>query len=123
MCVLNQLLLTARKLGLFAKHLSCTPRVIRGWRISQTFWRNAGLCPVAERESTRRERLLSFPIRSTLDYSNIVVNSTRENTSQSSQRNFLIRRKRFYASVESRGINRKMNRKHFAALSLAPNVE
>jgi hypothetical protein len=54
-----------------------------------------GYNPAAERESTRRGRLLSFPILFTRDYSNMAVNFTRANTSQSSQRKFLIKSKKF----------------------------
>jgi hypothetical protein len=46
-------------------------------------------------KSTRRGRLLFFPIRFILGYSATLASYTKENTSQSSQRNFLIRRKRF----------------------------
>src|SRR3990172_6692077 len=113
---------TERKQKLSKLLLSITPPATLGLKMSQTFWRNAGLCPAAERESTRRGRLLSFPILSTPDYSNMAVNFTKESTSQSSQRNFLIRRKRSYANEENQDINKRTNRKRFAALSLAPNV-
>src|SRR3990167_4883765 len=102
-----------RKRKLSKPLLSFTPRATLGWKMSRTFWRNAGLCPAAERESTRRGRLLSFQTLFTLDYSNMAVNSTKGNTSQSSQRNFLIRRKRFYANAASHATNKRTNLKHF----------
>src|SRR3989344_5971257 len=122
MCGQKVLSLTARNRKLSKQFLNFTPRATLGLKMSRIFWRNAGLCPAAERESTRRGRLLSFPTHSIRDYSNMAVNSTKENTSQSSQRNFLIRRKRSYANEENQDINKRTNRKRFVALSLAPNV-
>ena len=85
---------TERKQKLLKRCLSITPPATLGWKIYRTFWRNAGLCPAAEKESTRRGRLLSFPIPFTLGYFATEAKSTRASTSQSSQRNFLIRRKK-----------------------------
>src|SRR3989344_7462502 len=122
MCGQKVLSLTARNRKLSKQFLNFTPRATLGLKMSRIFWRNAGLCPAAERESTRRGRLLSFLIRSTLAYSNMAANFTKESTSQSSQRNFLIRCKRYWRNGANHAINRKMNLKHFAALSLAPNA-
>src|SRR3989344_4082000 len=95
MCEPKALSWIERKRKLSKQFLNFTPKATLGLKMSRTFWRNAEYFPAAERESTRRGRLLSFPIRFTLGYSNMAVSSTRESTSQSSQRNFLIRRKKF----------------------------
>ncbi len=59
------------------------------------FLAQRGYSPAAERKSTRRERLLSFQIHFTLDYFATPKNCTRASTSQSSQRKFLIKSKKF----------------------------
>ena len=58
------------------------------------FWRSPALPPEPERESPKQKRLLFFPIRSISDYSNTVVKSTKESTSQSFQRNFLMKHRK-----------------------------
>src|SRR3989344_5698895 len=60
----------------------------------QTFWRSPALPLEPERESPKPKRLLSSPIHSTSDYSNMVVKSTKESTSQSFQRNFLMKHRK-----------------------------
>ena len=57
---------------------------------------------------------LSFPTRSTLDYSNMAANSTKENTSQSSQRKFLITSKMFWSKEDGRTTKLNMNHKIIA---------
>src|SRR3989339_613349 len=64
------------------------------WKMCPLFWRNPALQPEPERESQKRKRLLFFQIRFTLDYSNMVVKSTKESTSQSFQRNFLMKHRK-----------------------------
>jgi len=55
------------------------------------FWRSPALPPEQERESLKPKRLLSSQILFISDYSNMVVKSTKESTSQSFQRNFLMK--------------------------------
>src|SRR3989338_2906231 len=84
MCGQKVLWWTERKRKLSKQFLNFTPRAMLGLKMSRTFWRNAGYSPVAERESTKRGQLLSFPTLFILDYSNMAVNCTKASTSQSS---------------------------------------
>ena len=59
------------------------------------FLAKSGIITTNRKENlTKPKRLLSFPIRSTLGYSNMVVKFTKENTSQSFQRNFLMKHRK-----------------------------
>ncbi|OHA22273.1 MAG: hypothetical protein A2W52_02715 [Candidatus Taylorbacteria bacterium RIFCSPHIGHO2_02_49_25] len=93
------------------------------WKMSQLFWRNPALPPELERESPKPKRLLSSQIHFILDYSNMVVKSTKESTSQSFQRNFLMKRRKCCGSVDNQNANRKMNRNHFAVSFLVLHAE
>jgi len=65
---------------------------------------------------------LFFPIHFIQDYFAMLAKSTKEITSQSLQRNFLIRRKKFWNKEANQGTNRKMNLNLSVVLFLAPNV-
>src|SRR3989338_9094437 len=95
MLEIKALLLIERKRKLSKPFLNFTPPATLGWKMSRIFWRNAGYFLAAERESTRRGRLLSFPILFTRDYFATPKNCTRASMSQSSQRKFLIKSKKF----------------------------
>src|SRR3989344_8342064 len=102
--------------------MNCMQRMARGWRILLTFWRNPASTQKTASGSTETEFLLSFPIRFTTDTFAMAVKSTRANTSQSSQRKFLIKSKKFYGKEESRRLKRKCQsrlRDFFVAVSAA----
>src|SRR3989344_1511678 len=92
--VLKRLWWKRKKRRLSAWLLNDMRKVINGWKIYQTFWRNTESFREVERESTKPVRLLSYQIRFTLDYLIMRENYTKESTSQSLQRNFLIRCKK-----------------------------
>src|SRR3989344_9188454 len=75
---------------LFAKRLSCTPRMEVASKTSQTFWRNPVSILGTASGSTETELLLSFPIRFTTDTFAMVAKSTKESTSQSSQKKIFL---------------------------------
>src|SRR3989338_1738899 len=104
----------------FVKRLSCTQKMEVGWKTSQTFWRNPVFILGTASDSTETELLLSFPIHSTTDISAIAVKFTRASTSQSSQRKFLIRRRKYSNSEADRTTSRKMNHKRFVDCFPAP---
>src|SRR3989344_8854174 len=60
--------------------------------MSQTFWRSTIFFQKPERKSTNPVRLQFSPILFTPDYFVMVVSFTKESTSQSFQRNFLIQK-------------------------------
>ena len=64
-------------------------------KTSQTFWRNPVSILGTASDSTETELLLSFPIRFTMDTFAMAAKSTRASTSQSSQRKFLTRRRKY----------------------------
>src|SRR3989344_3299586 len=72
-----------RNLALFAWLLNDMPKEICDWRMCQTFWQSPALQQEPERESPKQKRLLSSQIHFTSVYSNMVVKSTKESTSQS----------------------------------------
>src|SRR3989338_11282518 len=96
--------------------LKNTRKEICDWKMYQIFWRNPALPPEPERESQKPKRLLSSPIRFTSDYSNMVVKFTKESTSQSFQRNFLMKHRKCYENVDNLNENHKTNLKPFAVL-------
>ena len=71
-----------------------TQEEICGWKMCPLFWRSLALQPEPERESQKRKRLLFCPILFISVYSNMVVKSTKESTSQSFQRNFLMKHRK-----------------------------
>src|SRR3990167_4146032 len=83
-----------KNLALCAWLLRNTRKEICDWKMCQIFWRSPALPLEPERESPKQKRLLSSPIHSTSDYSNMVVKSTKESTSQSFQRNFLMKHRK-----------------------------
>src|SRR3990167_6808805 len=98
-------------------------REICDWRMYQTFWRNPALQPEPERESQKPKRLLFYQTLSISDYSNTAVKSTKESTSQSFQRNFLMKHRKCYASVDNLNANHKMNLNHIAVSFPVLHVE
>src|SRR3989338_11156531 len=114
MLEIKALLLIEKRRKLSKPLLSITPPVTLGLKMSRTFWRNAGYFPAAERKSTRRGRLLSFPIRFTRDYFATPKNCTKESMSQSSQRKFLIKSKKFGSREDDRTTKQRMSHKIFA---------
>src|SRR3989344_1088621 len=93
----------------FAWLLNDTRKVINDWKIYQFFWRITEYLRVPERESPKPKRLLFFQIHFTSDYSNMVAKFTKVNTSQSFKRNFLMKHRKCYASVDNQNANQKMN--------------
>src|SRR3990167_4158250 len=88
--VLKRLWWKRKNLVSYAWLLRSTRKEICDWKMSQTFWRSPALQLEPERESPKPKRLLSSQILFTSDYSNMVVKFTKESTSQSFQRNFLM---------------------------------
>src|SRR3989338_5068988 len=86
--------LIERKPKLSGKSLSSMYKVAIDWKMSQTFWRSTIFFQRPERKSTNPVRLQFSQIHSTLDYFAMVASFTKESTSQSFQRNFLIRRRK-----------------------------
>ncbi|PIQ80365.1 MAG: hypothetical protein COV79_00865 [Parcubacteria group bacterium CG11_big_fil_rev_8_21_14_0_20_41_14] len=102
-----------KNLVLCAWLLRSTQKEICDWKMCQTFWRNPALPLEPERESQKPKRLLYSQTHFTLDYLNMVVKSTKESTSQSFQRNFLMKHRKCCGSVDNQNANLKMNRNHF----------
>src|SRR3989344_9326530 len=92
--VLKRLWWKRKKRRLSAWLLNDMRKVINGWKIFQIFWRKTESFQEVERESIKPVRLLSYQIHFTQDYLTMRENYTKASTSQSFQRNFLIRCKK-----------------------------
>src|SRR3989338_4920832 len=93
--VLKRLRWKRKKRKYCAWLLNDTRKAISDWKTSQPFWRRTEYPRVLERESQKPECLSFCPIRSISDFSTTQKNCTKENTSQSFQRNFLTKHKKY----------------------------
>src|SRR3989338_8913659 len=103
-----------KNLKLSAWLLNDTRKVISDWKILPPFWRRTEYPRVPERESQKPECLSFYPIRSMSDYLTTQKNYTKVNTSQSFQRNFLMKHRKCYGSVDNLNENHRMNLNHIA---------
>ncbi|OGF95655.1 hypothetical protein A2Y47_00100 [Candidatus Giovannonibacteria bacterium RIFCSPLOWO2_12_43_8] len=82
------------KKRLSVKHLSYTLKATRAWKRLLTFWRRIISKAEAENYGTTIEYVAFSPIHSITAIFATLAKSTRASTSQSLQRNFLIRFKK-----------------------------
>lgn len=99
--------------------LNSTLKMILALKIFLTFWRKTAFILPAASESNETEFPLSFPIRSTLGYFAMLAKFTKANTSQSSQRKFLTRFRKFWGREADHTTKLKTNRKRFVVYFIA----
>src|SRR3989344_8397529 len=110
----KRLWLKRKNLALFAWLLKNMSKEICDWKMYPLFWRSPALQPEPERESPKPKRLLFSPILSISVCLSMAVKSTKESTSQSFQRNFLMKHRECCGSVDSQSVSHRTNLNLFA---------